>query len=308
MKVMVTCPPMLGMKEQFIPLFEKQGIEVFCPNVTQTLSEEELIELVPKFDGWIIGDDPATRKVFEAGKAGNLKAAVKWGIGVDNVDFQACKDLNIPITNTPGMFGAEVADVALGYLLGAARETFYIDREIRNGSWPKNRGMSLVGKTVGVIGYGDIGRNTVSRAKAFGLKTVVYDPGVNSVDSGSELCIWPADVDQCDFLIFTCSLNATNRHMLDKCVLDECKEGVIVINVARGPLICEEDLIAALKSGKVKSAALDVFELEPLPRYSYLREHPLCILGSHNSSNTTEAVCRTNNIAVEKLISFLESK
>jgi D-3-phosphoglycerate dehydrogenase len=104
-KILVTCPPMLGMKEDFIPVIEEAGFEAVCPEVSQTLSEGKLIELVPECVGWIIGDDPATRSVFEAGVAGKLTAAVKWGIGVDNVDFEACKDLGIPITNTPGMFG-----------------------------------------------------------------------------------------------------------------------------------------------------------------------------------------------------------
>jgi D-3-phosphoglycerate dehydrogenase len=102
----------------------------------QTLSVEELKELVPQHDGWIIGDDPATREVFMAGKAGKLKAAVKWGIGVDNVDFDACKDLGIPIVNTPNMFGGEVADIAVGYVIALARETFQIDDGIRQGSGP----------------------------------------------------------------------------------------------------------------------------------------------------------------------------
>ena len=94
----------------------------------QTLSVAELKDLVPQHDGWIIGDDPATRAVFEARKARKLKAAVKWGIGVDNVDFSACADLDIPIINTPDMFGAEVADIAMGYVIALARETFQIDR------------------------------------------------------------------------------------------------------------------------------------------------------------------------------------
>ena len=84
------------------------------------MTEEDLIQIIPKVDGWIIGDDPATARVFEAGKKGLLKAAVKWGVGVDNVDFEACHRLNIPICNTPSMFGPEVADVAIGYLIGLA--------------------------------------------------------------------------------------------------------------------------------------------------------------------------------------------
>src|SRR3546814_18453260 len=93
-----------------------------------------MVDLLPQYEGWIIGDDPATRRVFEAGKAGKLKAAVKWGIGVDNVDFAACKDLGIPIINTPNMFGGEVADVAVGYVIGLARQLFVIAREIGRAS------------------------------------------------------------------------------------------------------------------------------------------------------------------------------
>ncbi len=157
MKILVTCPPMLGMIESFRYLFAERGIELSAPNVVQTMSVDELKEIVPQHDSWIIGDDPATREVFEAGKAGNLKAAVKWGIGVDNVDFDACKDLDIPIINTPDMFGREVADVAMGYVIALARETFEIDRAVRKGEWIKPRGVSLSGKTVALVGFGDIG-------------------------------------------------------------------------------------------------------------------------------------------------------
>lgn len=307
MRVLVTCPPMLGMKEQFIPLFEAAGIEVHCPDVVQTLSVEELIELVPDFDGWIIGDDPATREVFEAGFKGKLKAAVKWGIGVDNVDLSACKDLGIPIINTPNMFGAEVADIALGYIIGLARETFYIDRMVREGEWPKNRGISLLNKTVGLIGYGDIGRNAEMRIAAAGMDMIVYDPACTDSEtlSDSSVASWPNRVNECDFLVFTCSLNDANKHMLNETTLSACKPGVRVVNVARGPLIDEAALLSALKSGHVHSAALDVFEQEPLSKSSGLRDFPLCIFGSHNSSNSTDAVVRTNNIAISKLLEML---
>jgi D-3-phosphoglycerate dehydrogenase len=123
---------MLGMLEAFIVPAANMGIELVAAQTTQVLLEQELIQLLPAYDGWIIGDDPATREVFEAAVQGQLKAAVKWGIGVDNVDFDACQDLGIPITNAPNMFGGEVADVAIGYIVGLARQTFYIDREIRN--------------------------------------------------------------------------------------------------------------------------------------------------------------------------------
>ena len=111
-KVLVTCPPMIKQIEKFEGILKKD-FEITVPDFVQTLSEEELIKIVPQHHGWIIGDDPATRRV-ESGKAGRL-CAVKWGIGTDNIDFNACEELSIPIINTPGVFG-KVADLAMCYV------------------------------------------------------------------------------------------------------------------------------------------------------------------------------------------------
>lgn len=307
MNVLVTCPPMLGMIDSFKSLFEKHCLSVTAPKVVQTLSVEELIELVPAHDGWIIGDDPATRAVFAAGKAARLKAAVKWGIGVDNVDFAACQELGIPITNTPNMFGAEVADIAMGYLIALARETFEIDRVVRAGQWPKPRGISLGGKTVALVGFGDIGKNATKRMLAAEMKVIAYDPfAPDALELATvERAEWPSRLEEADFIVVTCALTESSRHMVNAEALACAKAGVRVINVGRGPVIDEGALEAALKSGHVYSAALDVFEVEPLPPPSYLRQHPRCVFGSHNASNTADAVARTSEIAIDKLVSFL---
>lgn len=306
MKVLVTCPPMLGMIDSFRPVFADLGVELTAPKVVQIMSVEELVEIVPQHDGWIIGDDPATREVFTAGKAGNLKAAVKWGIGVDNVDFDACKDLDIPIINTPNMFGGEVADIAMHYVGAMARETYAIDRGVREGEWPKPRGISLSGKTVALVGFGDIGSNAAKRMRAADMNIIAYDPGVTSTDmDGVELAQWPNRVEEADFIVVTCALTKSSHHMVNDDVLARAKAGVRVINVGRGPVIHEPALERALQSGKVYSAALDVFEVEPLPMNSYLRTHPRCVFGSHNASNTSDAVERTSMIAIDKLMGFL---
>lgn len=305
--VVVTCPPMLGQIGLFMDYAAERGLKLHPAKVTQILSEEELKALLPGYDGWIIGDDPATRAVFEAGQTGRLRAAVKWGIGVDNVDFAACKDLGIPIINTPMMFGQEVADVATAFVIGLARQLFVIDRGVRAGKWLKPAGISLSGRRVGVIGLGDIGRNTVTRMQALGLKVVAYDPGVegNLGIAGLERAVWPERVEECDFLVFTCALNKHNFHMLNAEVLARCQEGVRIVNVARGPLIDEAALIAALQSGHVHSAALDVFEVEPLPDGSPLREMERVILGTHNGSNTIDGVIRASHTAIDRLAGFL---
>jgi D-3-phosphoglycerate dehydrogenase len=302
---------MLGMFEEFVEPAKALGITLVAAKTTQVLTEEELIELLPHYDGWIIGDDPATKQVFEAGLTGKLKAAVKWGIGVDNVDFAACKELNIPIINTPNMFGGEVADVAMAFLLGLARETYYIDREIRtNHGWPKPAGMSVAGKTVGVVGFGDIGKSTVKRLSGFDVNVTVYDPGVDG-DQGFDFVSrksFPEGLEDLDFLIFTCALNKHNFHMLNAVTLALMKAGAKVINVARGPLIDEPALIDALHSGHISAAALDVFEEEPLPANSPIRGMSQCIFGSHNGSNTKEGVRRATFEAIGKIAGFLNAE
>ncbi len=306
-KILVTCPPMIGMKNQFMPILESKSILVDTPDVVQTLSESELVKIIPEYDGWIIGDDPATARVFESGKKGKLKAAVKWGIGVDNVDFVSCRRLGISITNTPGMFGREVADIAMCYVVGLARGTFVIDRGVRAAAWPKVCGMSLAGKNVGIIGYGDIGVQAGRRFSVADMNVTVYDPFFDQSKMSESVNVkkWPEDIDKQDFLVFTCSLNEENRHMLSYAEIDKCKHGVRIVNVARGPLIDECALTRGLNSGKVHSAALDVFEDEPLAADNPLIKFDQCIFGSHNSSNTREAVEATNIRAIGILLKFL---
>jgi D-3-phosphoglycerate dehydrogenase len=308
MKVLITCPPMLRQIEKFRKTFEQNGIEIITPDVVQILSEEELIKIVPEVDGWIIGDDPATKKVFTEAKKGKLKAAVKWGVGVDNVDFKACKELNIPISNTPNMFGGEVADLALGYLVGLARESHFIDREVRKGNWVKPSGISISGKTIAVIGLGDIGSQTVKRLKGFNVNILGYDPFVNnSLDELRDVHFLPLDdiFMQSDFIILTCALTESSKHLINATSISKMKDGVRLINVSRGPLINENDLIIGLLSGKIHSAALDVFEVEPLPINSELLKLDRCIFGTHNGSNTVEAVSRASIKAIDILFNYL---
>ena len=234
MKILITCPPMIKQISRYHDILIEKNFQYYCPNVKQIMSEEELINLLPNYDGWIIGDDPATRKVFEAGKNGQLKAAVKWGVGVDNVDFEACKDLNIPIINTPGMFGNEVADIAIGYLLGLSRDLFYIDREVRKGNWIKPTGVSLSGKKVCLVGFGDIGRNIAKRLIPFEFDIYVSDPGFYKNNDEKIICQYDnsliipdqlnivkiEQLDTClkdaDFVIISCSLNKHTFNLLNK--------------------------------------------------------------------------------------------
>jgi D-3-phosphoglycerate dehydrogenase len=308
LRILLTCPPMIGAIDSLRDEFARRGAEVVCPEFRQTLSESELIDLVPQYDGWIIGDDPATAEVFAAGRAGKLRAAVKWGVGTDNVDCPGAEEAGFDVANTPGMFSEEVSDVAVAYLLGLARDLYAIDRGVRIGGWPKPSGSSLVGKTAALAGFGNIGRAAARKLLAFGMKVIAYDPYYQR-DAALEVesATWPERLVEADFVVLTCALTQSSRHMVNAETLARMKPGVRIVNVGRGPLIDEPALIAALDSGHVASAALDVFEEEPLPETSPLRQFDRCIFGSHNSSNTKEAVHRTSLKAIEILFQQLET-
>ena len=300
LRILCTCPPMIRSLHLLQDEFESRNAEVVVPDFSQIVPEEELIRMVGDYDGWIIGDDPATRNVFEAGRRGKLRGAVKWGVGVDNVDFEGAKEFGYQVVNTPAMFNEEVADVALAYVIMLARGLTDIDRGIRDGGWPKPVGMSLRGKTAGIVGYGNIGQAIGERLAAIGMKVVAYDPAGVS-DSFAEHAAWPERLDEADFVVLTCALNKATHHILRKETLSLMKPGVFVVNISRGPLVDEEALVEALKSGHVQGAALEVFEKEPLPADSPLRGLERCIFGSHNGSNTAEAVVRASRRAMELL-------
>lgn len=154
--------------------------------------------------------------------------------------------------------------------------------------------------------FGDIGKATARRLLAAQMHVIVYNPNDKAETALSvERAEWPDRAGEADFIVITCSLTPSSRHMINAELLAVTKPGVRIVNVARGPVICEPDLVAALQSGRVYSAALDVFETEPLME-SPLRQHPRCVLGSHNASNTADAVERTSNIAIEKLFGYLD--
>lgn len=294
-KLLITAKPMIIRIDQYQNIFDKYHIKTHIPEFEQILSEQELIDIVPKYDAWIIGDDPVTKNVLDVGIKGNLKCAVKWGVGTDNIDFSACKELKFNIPNTPGMFNEEVSNVALGYLLSLAHNLHNIDRESRVGNWYKPTGMSLENKKVALIGYGNIGKTLKLKLEALKMNVMPYDP-ITYTDISLDIALGSAD-----FIICTCSLTSSSYHIINKYTINMARDGVYIINVARGPIICEKDLIEALDSGKVRGAALDVFEEEPINIYSELYKYNV-ILGSHNSSNTVEAVDRTSILVIEKII------
>lgn len=310
-KILLTCPPMIGMVAEFQDDFKEAGFDVTIPKFTQEMSEDALVEIIGDYDGWIIGDDPATRRVLEAGVRGKLKACMRWGVGTNNVDFAAFEEFNIPIENTPGVFGREVADLACHYVTALARDSFAIDREVKKGNWYKPIGTSLWATKALIVGMGDIGKNLAKRLAAHDVEIYYFDPyvAVEEISVAAKKVAWPEGLSVIDVVVFTAPLNVNTHHMFNQDALDTIKEKINLVNVGRGPLVDQNALIRGLQQGKINKAALDVFEEEPFNIETHselLKFSDRLLVSSHNGSNTKEAVDFVSKLCIKRLHDFLQ--
>ena len=306
--ILITCVQLQQTIDEHREALESAGLTLVLPPVTgQQLNEDEMISVVSGVDGIIAGDDQITRAVLE--RADRLRVIAKWGVGVDNIDLAAAAERGIRVSNTPRMFGDEVADVVIGYLVMLARHLHRIDTAVRDGTWFKPRGVSLAGKIIGIIGLGDIGLEVARRCLAMRMRVLGSDIREEQARAAQREGVEIADFDrimrESDVVSLHCPLTAATHHLLDAAAIARLKQGAWVINTSRGALIDESALIEALATGHVSAAALDVFEDEPLPDSSALRTLEYVILGTHNSSNTSEAVHRTSRQAIDNLLAGL---
>jgi D-3-phosphoglycerate dehydrogenase len=307
-RILITCRQMQNCIEEFRPMLNERQLELVLPEIVQQPSEEELIAIIGDFDGMIAGDDPLSARVLDHAK--RMRIISKWGVGIDGIDLDAARARGIPVVNTPGVFGGEVADIALGYVIMLARQLHRIDASVKAGGWFKHEGRSLAEKVLGVAGFGSIGQAVGARGKGFGMRVVAHDvaetANVAAREMGVEMLGRDELFQQSDFLVLCSPLTSETRHLVGERTLALMQPGSFVVNVGRGPLVDEVALVQALESGRVAAAALDVFEEEPLPADSGLRRFEQCVFGSHNASNTREGVLRTSARAVENLMTGLE--
>jgi D-3-phosphoglycerate dehydrogenase len=308
-RILITCPQMQRYADEYSATFAAHGLHADLPEVVQHLREAELMEIIDQYEGVIAGDDEFTDRVLE--RATQLRIISKWGVGVDNIDLDAARARGIPVTNTPGTFADEVADVTVGYLVLLARQLHRIDSGVRSGGWPKIEGTSLAGKTLTIVGLGSIGAAVGRRAQVMGMRVLGFEIAEVQRDAaramGVELVDLDAGLRSADFVSLNCPLTSANRHMIADAQLSSMRRGVFLVNTARGPLIDEAALVRALETGQVAGVALDVFEEEPLPMSSPLRNFDSVIFGAHNGSNTAEAARRVSDLAVRNLLDTLGS-
>ncbi len=306
--ILITAPYMLPFMDRFKPILEGYGLELIVPDVAERLEEADLMQYAGQFDGTICGDDRYTQEVLEA-CAPRLKVISKWGTGIDSIDKAACARLGIQIRNTPNAFTLPVADTVLGYILAFARRQPWMDRDMKAGRWEKILGRSLSECTLGVIGVGNCGKAVLRRAAAFGMELLGNDIVPIAPDFVAEHRIEMTSLEdllaRADFVSVNCDLNPTSVRIINKESLEKMKPTAVVINTARGPLVDENALVAALKGGQISGAALDVFEIEPLPPDSPLLELDSVMLAPHNANSSPAAWERVHQSTIRNLVEAL---
>lgn len=290
--VLLSAPYMIPFIERFRPVFAHYGLEMIVPTVHERLSEEELLSFAGKFDGTLCGDDRYTERVLKACLP-RLKVISKWGTGIDSIDREAAARLGIPVRNTPNAFTLPVSDSVLGYILAFARRQPWMNHAVKSGEWHKIPGRSLSECTLGVIGLGNIGKAVLRRARAFGMTLLGTDIIPIAPDfileNKVEMTSLQDLLGRSDFISINCDLNPSSYHLINSETLSWVNPGAVLINTARGPIVHEPALIAALQGGVLGGAAMDVFEVEPLPADSPLRKLENVMLAPHNSNSSPAA-------------------
>jgi D-3-phosphoglycerate dehydrogenase / 2-oxoglutarate reductase len=269
---------------------ELDGIAEVVSNFT--ISKEELLDVIKDFDAIIVRSrTKVTREVIEASK--KLKVIARAGVGVDNVDVQAATERGVMVINAPESTSITVAEHTMGLILALSRKIAIADSSVKQGKWEKSRfmGIELNCKTLGVIGMGRIGSQVVTRSKAFGMETLVYDPYITK-KTALELGVTVVDLEtlikKSDVMTIHVPLTNETKHLISKEQFEMMKENAFIINCARGGIINEDDLYEALSTNKIRGAGLDVFENEP-PKDSPLLSLDNIVLTPHIAASTSEA-------------------
>lgn len=290
-------------------LLLRSGLEV--ERARGPLSEADMLGRVGEVDGFLCGDDAITRAVLEKAKP-RLRVISKYGIGLDKIDLEAATAMGIPVLYTPGVNHTTVAEHAFALLLALVRNLVPSVQATAAGKWTRMTGHEIMGKTLGVVGLGRIGKEMATRARAFGMRVVGHDVywdepfarehGVERKPSLGAL------LREADVVSLHTNLSDETRHMLNSITLGVMKRGVIVINCARGELVEVEAMVEALRDGRVGGYGTDVLDHEPPPPNHPLLSAPNCIVTPHIGSRTHESVQRQAGMALQNLILALRGE
>lgn len=300
MKIIVTD----GIEEAGGKILRDAGHEV----IEKKLSPAELLTEITNYYAIIVRSaTKVTKEVIDAGI--NLKVIARGGVGLDNIDVTYAQSKNIPVLNTPGASSISVAELAIAHMFALVRFLPQSNIQMREKKWPKKEfsaGIELTGKTLGILGIGNIGREVAKRALGLSMTVIAYDPYVKKTDLNVKLVSKNEVLTQSDFISLHLPFIASEGASITKNELAKMKDGVILINCARGGVVVEKDLLDALNSGIVAAAGIDVFENEPPVEAEFeLINHPRVSVTPHIGASTNEAQNRVGIEIAEKVVAIL---
>ena len=275
------------------------------------LTPEELMKKIGEYDCIIVRSaTKVTKEVIEAGN--NLKVIGRGGVGLDNIDVPFAESKGIKVLNTPAAASVSVAELALAHMFAVSRFLHVSSMEMRQGKWPKKEygeGIELFKKNLGVLGFGNIGKEVGRRGNALGMHVMAYDPIVNSVDFPVEMTTKEKVIANADFITLHLPLNKKEGPAIGKKEFEMMKKGVVIVNCARGGVVDEAALLEALNSGKVAAAGIDVFANEPpTDAQKALINHPRVSVTPHIGASTIEGQERVGTEIANRIVKAFSAK
>lgn len=305
--VLLTARAAFDAGERGRDLLRGAGCRVTVADPFGPLSSAALAEALRGFDAVLASSDAYDAALFAAASTRTLACVSRWGVGLDSVDLAAATRAGVVVCNTPGLLDEAVADYAWALLFAVARRVTAGEDLLRGGAWSVAWGHDVHSKTLGVVGCGRIGRAVARRAAGFGMRVLGHDPFATDTP-GIERVGLERLLAESDFVSLHCALTAENRGLLDATRLALMKPTAYLVNTARGALVDESALVAALTAGRIAGAALDAFAAEPLPAASPLRSCPRLLITPHQAFNSVETGEAVSLAAAQAIVDLMEGR
>lgn len=307
-KILMNTPKVLSNEDFVRGFLRERGCELIEQDRSKTPSRQEFLALVREADGLVPAMDRVDEEVFSI--APNLKVVSAQGVGFDHIDVEAADRHGVAVCICAGCNNHAVSELAFALMLNLARHVRTADGAMRDGGWPRLLGPELWGKTLGILGLGRVGKATSLIAKGFGMKVLATDIKWDITfanEHGISYVPLHRLLRESDFLSIHCPLNATTRGMIDERAIEQMKPTAFLINTARGPIIKESALVAALREKMIAGAGLDVFETEPHPQNPYL-DLPNILMTPHLGGATFEAMDRSLELSMLNITQVLHGQ
>ena len=309
MKVLVTATNYSKYCQAGKKILENAGCEIIENLHGRPYTFDELKEIVEDIDGVVVGVDDWNEDVFKL--APKLKGMARFGVGVDNIDLNAAKEHGIIVCNSPGINSSAVAEQAVALMLSLIRNIPEMNRAVRKGEWPRPMFHELKSRTIGFLGFGAIARNVAQRLAGFGPEMIAYDkyPNQEAADKlGVRLVSQEEVLKESDIISIHLPATDETKHLINKETIQQMKDGVYIVNTARGSIVNEADMAGALESGKAAGFGTDVFEHEPIDLSGPLFKYDNYIATPHVSAETFENCETTSVVTARALLAVFEGR